>query len=283
MTGGAMTGTNDSAGLASSLTDLMTSLAVIFILLLVVSLNDAQQGIDETRDKLVTAKQNVEETQFMLAVAEQQIEETQRQLAAAQEKTETTRQQILEAMEKALLTFAKQGVKVEADPKDPLGLLVLVPEGLLDFALKKADIPAGGREFLKAFIPQLAATACSDQFKREITSIVVEGHTDTSGSDELNLPLSQARSMAVVREILPILSAREDGERPAHGLRSCFVGFLSASGRGSVEPMRDDFGNEIPDRSRRVVFKIRVRSLEQRQFFKELTREGPSQRVWRLP
>ena len=31
----------DSAGLASSLTDLMTSLAVIFILLLVVSLNNA--------------------------------------------------------------------------------------------------------------------------------------------------------------------------------------------------------------------------------------------------
>jgi outer membrane protein OmpA-like peptidoglycan-associated protein len=278
-----MTGNNDSAGLASALTDLMTSLAVILILLLVVSLNDAQQGIDETRDKLVTAKQNVEETQFMLTVAEQQIEETQRQLAAAQEKTEATRHQILDAMEKALMSFAKQGVKVEADPKDPLGLLVLVPEGLLDFALKKADIPAGGREFLKAFIPQLAATTCSDQFRHEITSIVMEGHTDSSGSDELNLPLSQARSMAVVREILPILSATEDGERAPRGLRSCFVGFLSASGRGSVEPMRDDFGNEIPERSRRVVFKIRVRSLEQRQFLRELGREGPAQRVWRLP
>jgi chemotaxis protein MotB len=261
----------------------MTSLAVIFILLLVVSLNDVQQGTDETRDKLVTAKQNVEETRFMLNVAEQQIEETQRQLAAAQEKTQTTRRQILEAMEKALLTFAKRGVKVEADPKDPLGLLVLVPEGLLDFALKKADIPAGGREFLKAFIPQLAATACSDQFRHEITSIVVEGHTDSSGSDELNLPLSQARSMAVVREILPILSATEDRERTPRGLRSCFVGFLSASGRGSVEPMRDDFGKEIPERSRLVVFTIRLRSFEQRQFLRELGREGSSQRVWRLP
>ena len=43
----AMALSDDSAGLASSLTDLMTSLAIIFILLLVVSLNNAQQGIDE--------------------------------------------------------------------------------------------------------------------------------------------------------------------------------------------------------------------------------------------
>src|SRR5882724_9629701 len=109
----------DSAGLASSLTDLMTSLAIIFILLLVVSLNNAQQGIDETREQLRAAEKNVDDAQ--------------RVLAAAQQKTETTRNQILDALEKVLASFAKQGVKVEPDPKDPLGLLVLVPEGLLNF------------------------------------------------------------------------------------------------------------------------------------------------------
>jgi outer membrane protein OmpA-like peptidoglycan-associated protein len=272
-----VSGNDASTGLASSLTDLMTSLAVIFILLLVVSLNDAQQGIDVTREQLAAATKDVEETQAKLAAAEQQIEETQRQLAAAQQKTQVTRSQILEAMEHALASFAKQGVKVETDPKDPLGLLVLIPEGLLKFALKRADIPAGGREFLQAFIPQLATTACSDRFRDEITSIVVEGHTDSSGSDELNLPLSQARSMAVVREILPILSAVEDADPTARRLRTCFVGFLSASGRGSVEPIRDELGHEIPERSRRVVFKIRVRSFEERQVVRELTRGTPSQ------
>lgn len=270
-----MTGTGDNAGLASSLTDLMTSLAVIFILLLVVSLNSAQLGIDETREKLVTATQDVEETQAKLAAAEQHIEETQAQLAAAQERTETTRNQMLEALEKALASFAKQGVKVESDPRDPLGLLVLVPEGLLEFALKRAEIPPGGREFLRAFMPRLASTACADTFKEEITSIVVEGHTDSSGSDELNLPLSQARSMAVIREILPILNAAEQDGQAVRGLRPCVVGLLSASGRGSVEPIRDDAGHEVPERSRRVVFKIRVRSLEQRQFLHELAGNHP--------
>ena len=78
----------DSAGLASSLTDLMTSLAIIFILLLVVSLNNAQQGIDETREQLRAAEKNVDDAQ--------------RELAAAQQKTETTRNQILDALKKAL-------------------------------------------------------------------------------------------------------------------------------------------------------------------------------------
>jgi outer membrane protein OmpA-like peptidoglycan-associated protein len=277
-----MIGDDASAGLGSSLTDLMTSLAVIFILLLVVSLNDAQQGIDVTREELVAATKDVVETQVKLTVAEQQVEETQRQLAAAQQQTQVTRSQILDAMEHALASFAKHGVKVEADPKDPLGLLVLIPEGLLEFALKRADIPSGGREFLKAFIPQLATTVCSDQFRGEITSIVVEGHTDSSGSDELNLPLSQARSMAVVREILPILSAVEDGDSTARRLRTCVVGFLSASGRGSVEPLRDALGHEIPERSRRVVFKIRVRSFEQRHLIRELTGDAPA-RPGRVP
>jgi outer membrane protein OmpA-like peptidoglycan-associated protein len=245
----------DSAGFASSLTDLMTSLAIIFILLLVVSLNNAQQGIDETREQLRAAEKNVDDAQ--------------RKLAAAQQKTETTRNQILDALVKVLASFAKQGVKVEPDPKDPLGLLVLVPEGLLNFDFDKSVIPAGGKDFLKAFIPKLAATACSDQFKDEINSIVVEGHTDPSGRDEWNLLLSQNRSMAVVRESLNVLEGSRGDGKASSTLRTCFLTFLSASGRGSAEPIRDQEVVDYP-RSRRVVFKIRVRSLEQRQLIKQL-------------
>ena len=165
----------------------------------------------------------------------------------------------------ALDFFAAQGVKVEADPKDPLGLLVLVPEGLLQFTRNRFEIPQGGVAFLRDFTPKLAATVCSDKFRNEINSVIVEGHTDSSGTDEFNLPLSQRRSMSVVQESLRVLGGTEDeGKTPSH-LRACFLNFLSASGRGSVELIRDREGREDSDRSRRVVFKIRVRSLEQRQ------------------
>ena len=209
---------NGSSSLASSLTDLMTSLMVIFVLLLVATLNNASA------------------------------------------EGENTRNLILDRLKIDLQDFARQGVRVEKDPADPLGLLVLVPEGLLNFAIDKTDIPDGGVKFLSDFSPRLAKTACSERYRKEISSIVVEGHTDSSGTDEHNLQLSQERSMAVVQQTLTILGQGEPGDK------ACFLDFLSANGRGSKEPIRDADGNEDRDRSRRVVFKIRVRSLEQREF-----------------
>jgi outer membrane protein OmpA-like peptidoglycan-associated protein len=208
---------NGSSSLASSLTDLMTSLMVIFVLLLVATLNNASA------------------------------------------EGENTRNLILDSLKVDLQDFARQGVRVEKDPADPLGLLVLVPEGLLNFAIDKTDIPEGGVTFLFDFSPRLARTACSEKYRKEISSIVVEGHTDSSGTDEHNLQLSQQRSLSVIQRTLDVLGRTEPESR------ACFLDFLSANGRGSKEPILDVNGNEDRDRSRRVVFKIRVRSLEQHE------------------
>ena len=89
---------------------------------------------------------------------------------------------------------------------------------------------------------------------------MVEGHTDSSGTDEHNLQLSQQRSLSVVQRTLDILGRSEPEDKV------CFLDFLSANGRGSKERILDADGKEDRNRSRRVVFKIRVRSLEQREF-----------------
>jgi outer membrane protein OmpA-like peptidoglycan-associated protein len=252
---------DEHVGLSSSLTDLMTSLAVIFILLLVASHNNKQRQVN-------ASQQQLDETRTRFEAAQQA-------LVKAQQQTRTTRLNMLVALQQALDVFAAQGVKAEADPRDPLGLLVLVPEGLLEFAVNRDTIPPGGLAFLRHFTPKLATTICSETFRDEISTIVIEGHTDSSGSDTINLPLSQARSMAVVQESLTILTAT-----PA--LRSCFLTFLAASGRGSSEPLRDTAGKEDKARSRRVVFKIRVRSLEQRQL-QEILSTSMSPPATRLP
>jgi len=212
---------HENTGLASSLTDLMTSLAVIFILLLVAMLNNARQ------------------------------------------QTEGTKSQVLSRLEDALKIFQKEGVQVKTDPKDPLGLLVVVPEGLLRFAQGKADIPPSGKEFVQEFIPKFVATACSADLRQGINSIVVEGHASSEGDEKLNLRLSQARSMSVVQDSLDVLDIATNGN--ASDDHKCFVEFVSATGRGSAEPVEVD-GTEDRSLSRRVVFKIRVKSLEQRGF-----------------
>jgi len=204
------------AVLSNSFVDLMTSLAVIFILLLCASLNNAH------------------------------------------EERQTTRNSVLVEMRSALKEFVSGRIEVKTDPLDPLGLLVLVPEDLLAFRLDRADISPAGDAFLRVFIPKLSAVVCSPRFSQEVNSIIVEGHTDSSGTARHNWDLSQKRSMSVVRAGLNIL---DDG-----GMReekAAFLRLLSATGRGSAELVKNASGEENTRMSRRVIFKLRFRSIEQ--------------------
>ncbi len=217
--------TDNNSGLSSSMTDLMTSLAVIFILLLVATMNNKQQEVRQSRENILAKLR------------------------------ETLNQELVEY----------KGLELKDDKDDPLSLIVVVPEGLLNFPVNKADIPDQGLVFLQRITPKLAETLCSGEFRQEVSSIVVEGHADKSGGDEINLPLSQQRSMSVVRETLGILgkadAQKTDNEQIT---RPCFLDLVSATGRGSVDPYRDDNGTEDSAKSRRVVFKIRVRSHEEK-------------------
>ena len=255
-----MAADREGVGLASSLTDLMTSLAVIFILLLVASHNNEQQEIDTIKADLAVRAQEAEDLQ---AERERMLQELQE----ARERTDATRSHILLALRKALASFAAQGVEAQTDDRDPLHLLVIVPEGLLNFAWGKAEIPPGGVEFLRSLTPKLAATVCSEEdVRKEISAITIEGHTDSSGTEANNLQLSQARAMAVARKVLDMLSDSTTASGNPSTSRNCLLTLLSASGRGSSDLIKNGTtGREDPERSRRVVFKIRVRSLEQRR------------------
>lgn len=243
-----MAAEDGSSSLSSSFTDLMTSLAVIFILLLVALSNNRQEELKARKIEL---------------------EDLQRILKEKEAKSRDLRQEILQALKLEMRELAEQGVEVRADTKDPLGLLVVVPEGLLNFKHGLAEIPEAGSQFLDLFVPRLARSACA--YREELNSIVVEGHTSSVGAEELNLQLSQERSFAVVRHALQRLAASGGGEQ------ECFLDLLSASGRGE----RDLFlvnGVEDEARSRRVVFKLRVRSFEQRNVQLEadvITTESP--------
>jgi hypothetical protein len=215
-----MAAEHEGNGLASSLTDLMTSLAVIFVLLLVATLNNARQEVQGAKAE------------------------------------------VLGLLEQALSEFSKQGVKVAPDPKDPLGLLVLVPEGLLKFKQNDPEPPAQGIDFLRGFMPKLVGTACQPGIREGISSIVVEGHASSEGTEQRNLVLSQERSMSVVQKGLEVLGPE---------LHLCFLELVSAAGRGSADMLLNPQGVEDRELSRRVIFKIRVKSLEQRRVIADVT------------
>jgi len=223
-----MRGATHSDHLASSLTDLVTSLMVIFILLLLVFINNraSQQAVvvrDLMKDLQVEFRDGGGAAQGPLSGGD-----------------------------------GAQQAMIQRDVKDPGTLLFVVPERVMNFAVNESRLKTEGEAFIQNRIPQLARILCSEQFQPHIDAIIVEGHTDQSRPSHLpasqgeqwNLRLSQDRSMEVVKQSLTALESEPS-------MRGFFLAKLSASGRGESEPARPD---ATAEENRRVVFKIRVKS-----------------------
>lgn len=214
-----MSAESSDGAVSSSFTDLMTSLAVIFILLFVAILNN--QG------------------------------------EARKQKQEENRNLVVTDLKRKLDEFLAEGVKVEKDLTDPASILIITPEDRLHFRLDDAHISPKGEKFLEDFAPKLVGAVVAQVEQKNIVALIVEGHTDATGTDKRNLPLSQERATAVSLHILKVLDER------APELKPKFVSIQSTAGRGSAEPMsvKAD-GNGEDEMNRRVVFKIRLRSIE---------------------
>jgi outer membrane protein OmpA-like peptidoglycan-associated protein len=202
-------------------TDLMTSLAVIFILLLTVYITRSADAGSQAHNE----KENI----------------------------------------KAVLHdhFSRFGLSLETDPRDPLAILIVVPDNIFNFEFGKSALPATANAFLADAMPFYASAVCGP-LREKIDSVVIEGHTDDFGSDTLNLKLSQDRSFSVMVKALEIIQANQPSAY------QCFQEMTSASGRGKQDLIYEF--DQIPNRekSRRVVFKIRLRSIEQRRHLSEI-------------
>ena len=123
------------------------------------------------------------------------------------------------------------------------------------FEYNSAEISEAGRKNLESFVPQYLSILLSEEFKDDISQIIIEGHTDKEGSYLYNLRLSQNRSVAVVEEIFsddfPDFKEKED-------LRK----LITANGRSFTDPIHDNNGEINSDKSRRVEFKFRLKDEE---------------------
>lgn len=222
-------GAQGTQAFASTLTDLMTSLAVIFVLLLVVFLK-------QSHDQSKKAKNQVQE-----------------QLAPFLE---------------------QKALALKQDPEDPLRLAVAVGEDQLRFPVGSAKLSAEGESFVSAFFANFASEICAEGLRDKLDSVVIEGHTDTSGERtpegvRNNIALSQRRSYSVLEQALRSVQSNPQ-------IYECLLKLVSATGRGSRSPVyvNDQYS---PDSSRRVEIQIRVRSAEQQ--FKKIA-QGAIRSAW---
>lgn len=129
--------------------------------------------------------------------------------------------------------MAGTGVDVSRNPD---GSIALVMPGNITFATNSASISPS----FYSTLDKVASTLTEDTK----TAIVVSGHTDSTGSDAINLPLSQNRANAVANYLINkgVTSNR-----------------INAQGYGSSQPVASNATAEGKQQNRRVELSIYAR------------------------
>ena len=179
-------------------------------------------------------------TEFVEEEQVEQLEElTENQMETIVEKKENLLQDLAAAYKTAGLNV----VINEATGEIALDSTIL-------FAVNESEISDAGKEFLQKFIGVYTGVVFSDKYQNFISRIMVEGHTDTSGSYELNQTLSQARADSVKAYCL----SDECGVDTA--MLQTLTDTLQAIGYAYDRPVYGADGQVDMDASRRVSFRF---------------------------
>lgn len=210
-------------------------------------LQQQQEELEENRTALTAAQQS-------LSLQQSKIEEQAALLAAQQtqiDKLIGLRSQIIEELRDEL-----RGAGLDAVVDRKTGAIAFT--GAVLFDTGKNELKQSGKTLLNAFIPVYIRTLMSEEYEEYVGEIIIEGHTDSSGTYLSNLALSQERALAVATYCLgPEMTGLTSEEKLV--LQS----ILTANGRSSADPVyMEDGVTEDMDASRRVEFKFRMKDTE---------------------
>jgi outer membrane protein OmpA-like peptidoglycan-associated protein len=178
----------------------------------------AKQQADQAQQQALKAQQEAEHSQQQAQQSQQQAEEAQRQAAEAAAERDRLRQQLEQSLSAILETT-----------REARGLVVNLGDVLFDFG--KSTLRPEAREKLSRMAGVLLAYPAP-------YTLEFEGHTDSVGSDEFNMKLSQDRAEAVRDYVL------DAGIKPDRVIRT--------RGLGKTSPVASNETDEGRRRNRRV-------------------------------
>ncbi len=196
------------------------------------SQTQSSKDYQTTQGKIVTkTKQDLSDTQTALAASELSGEKTAEQLSDEQKARTDAEQRAAEALaaqNDAEQRMAEALAKLAAVKEDPRGIIITLSGSVL-FASGKSTLLPSARSRLDQVSDVLLTT-------RE-RNLIIEGHTDSQGSDSYNLDLSQRRADAVRNYLV---------ERGYQADR------IKAHGLGEGTPIADNASPEGRANNRRV-------------------------------
>lgn len=271
-----------------SYSDMMAGVLLLFILIMCVTLFQAQKSynesikerddkialqeqytaeilaqqseLDEKNSKLSSQDEQLDKQKKLLAELAAQLKEQQASLdektsllATQQKKIDNiigVKADVIEALQKE---FSKNNVSVDIDAQT--GALTLNANVLFDY--DKSELTDEGKQELADILPIYCKVLLQKDYKKYLSEIIIDGYTDTDGDYDYNLELSQKRSLAVAQYLTEIrenfLSSDEISE---------LQNYLTVNGHGSANPVLDSDGNVDKDASRRVEVKFRLKDDE---------------------
>ena len=212
----------------------------------------AAQSALKTKEEEQALLQLQLNTQADALAAMQTVLESQRaEMLAYQRKIDAmvgVRTQIIQELTRAL-NEASLGASVDPATGD------ITLESTVFFDSNSYTIKEEGRMLLANFLPVYLNVLMQDRYKDYVGEIVIEGHTDDSGSYMTNLKLSQNRALSVAEFCLTQLNLNS---RQVEKLQS----LLTAKGRSYSDLIYFPDGTVNKDASRRVEFKFRLKDAE---------------------
>lgn len=225
-----------------SYTDLMSGLLVIFALVLMVAMFNMQSTFEES-------KAAIAEKEEALKKQNEMIEE----IVGVK----------MEIIRELVATFKDSNLNMEVDQQT--GAIRF--SGGVFFETNSSEVSPTGQKYLEEFIPKYIGILLSDQFRDEVSQIIVEGHTDTASGYLYNLKLSQDRALSVVQKI-------SAPEFPNFEHREELSKVITANGRSFSVPILNEEGQIDAEKSRRVEFKFRLKDDEVLDKIQDMVKEN---------
>ena len=223
-----------------------------------VSLAAREQELLQLQAQLAAQQTALDAANATLTSQQEALADASRLLAAQQTALENqtakiddlvgVRSRIIQELSGAL---AQSNLRASVDPTT--GNIML--DSAVFFDTAKRTIKAEGKALLDQFIPVYLGVLLQDQYKDYLGEIIIEGHTDTTGSYLMNLELSQTRALSVAQYCLQMPSLSQEQQTL---LRSILV----AQGKSFSNPIHHADGSVNMDASRRVEFKFSLRDAE---------------------
>lgn len=149
-------------------------------------------------------------------------------------------------------SLSRRGVTATVDPNTGD---IMISSNQLTFQTNSAELTPESKAFLDRFVPVYLEVLMRPEYADYLGTIIIEGHTDMSGSYERNMELSQERALEV------LLYIRNNVYYGDSRTQARLDTLLVAMGKGYSDPIYN--GRYVDqDASRRVEFKFSLRDAE---------------------